>query len=92
MMTTVLVSLFFSFLLSMLLISCTHKPYHPEKTEKEWIIDHEDCEKWAREGIRDQPDTYDAMDEINMSKSCMKKKGWSWRRTGLFDVNNEENE
>ena len=71
-------------------VSCTHKPFHPAKTEKEWTIDHQECEKWAREGIRDEPDTYDAMDEMKMINHCMKKKGWKWKRTGLFNFNYSE--
>ncbi len=65
--------------------SCTHKPYHPTKSEREWAGDHEACEVWVREGIRHEPDTYDDMDEMKMIKNCMKAKGWTWERTGLFN-------
>jgi hypothetical protein len=64
--------------------SCTHKPYHPTKSEREWSIDHESCEVWVREGIRDDPDTYDAFDEMRLIRQCMKDKGWQWERTDLF--------
>lgn len=62
-------------------VSCTHKPYHPEKSDREWAIDHEDCEKRVREDIRDEPDTYDAFDEMRLIRQCMKEKGWQWERT-----------
>ena len=48
--------------IALFLPSCTHKPYHPTKNDREWTIDHEICERWAREGIRDDPDTYDQYD------------------------------
>jgi hypothetical protein len=70
--------------LLLLAAGCTHKPYHPTKSDREWAIDHKACEEWAREGIRDDPDTYDAMDEMKMIKICMKEKGWEWKRTSLF--------
>jgi hypothetical protein len=62
-------------------VSCTHKPYHPEKSDRQWTIDHEACEKWVREGIRDEPDTYDQYDEMRLIRQCMKDKGWQWERT-----------
>jgi len=64
-----------------IVISCTHKPYHPEKSDREWAIDHEACEKWVREGIRDEPDTYDNFDEMRLIRQCMKDKGWQWEQT-----------
>ena len=71
--------------MSLALVSCTHKPYHPTKTDREWTIDHEACEVSVRDGIRSEPDTYDDLDEMKMIKNCMKEKGWEWERTGLFD-------
>jgi hypothetical protein len=65
--------------------SCTHKPYHPTKSDREWSIDHEACEAWVREGIRDEPDTYDNFDEMRLIRQCMKDKGWQWERTDLFN-------
>jgi hypothetical protein len=73
------------FAVVLLSASCTHKPYHPTKSEREWAIDHEACEVWVREGIRDEPDTYDNFDEMRLIRQCMKDKGWQWERTGLFD-------
>jgi hypothetical protein len=80
--------LWFSFLvlaISLFSVSCTHKPYHPTKSEREWTIEHEACEAWVREGIRDEPDTYDNFDEMRLIRQCMKDKGWQWERTDLFD-------
>ena len=80
--------LWFSFLvlaISLFSVSCTHKPYHPTKSEREWTIEHEACEAWVREGIRDEPDTYDNFDEMRLIRQCMKDKGWLWERTDLFD-------
>ena len=72
-------------LLCLLTTSCTHKMVHPSKGDREWTIDHEACETWAREGIRDDPDTYDNFDEMKLINSCMKQKGWEWERTDLFN-------
>lgn len=72
---------------SLFLTSCTHKPFHPTKSEREWNMDHEVCEVWVREGIRDDPDTYDNFDEMRLIRQCMKDKGWQWERTSLFDFN-----
>lgn len=77
--------LFLVLTISLLIVSCTHKPYHPTKSEREWTIDHEACEVWVREGIRDDPDTYDNFDEMRLIRQCMKDKGWQWERTDLFD-------
>ena len=70
-------------------LSCTHKPYHPTKDDRQWAIDHKFCEKWAREGIRDDPDTYDHFDEMRIIRECMKRKGWQWERTSLFNFSKE---
>lgn len=70
--------------ISMVSTSCTHKPFHPTKSDREWTIDHEVCEVWVREGIRDDPDTYDNFDEMRLIRQCMKDKGWQWERTSLF--------
>lgn len=73
----------------LLMVACTHKPYHPTKSEREYSVDHKECEEWAREGIRDEPDTYDDLDEMKMIKICMKEKGWQWQRTDLFRLKKE---
>ena len=65
--------------------SCTHQPYHPTKSEREWAIDNEACQVWVREGIRDDPDTYDDFDEMRLIRQCMKDKGWRWERTDLYN-------
>lgn len=70
---------------SMISTSCTYKPYHPTKSEREWTTDHEACEVWVREGIRDEPDTYDNFDEMRLIHQCMKDKGWQWERADLFN-------
>lgn len=72
--------------------SCTHKPFHPTKSDREWNIDHEACQRWAREGIRDEPDTYDYNDEMRIIWNCMKDKGWQWERTDLFKSKKEQAE
>ena len=69
--------------------SCTHKPFHPTKSDREWAIEQEACEEWVREGIRDQPDTYDVFDEMRLIRRCMKDKGWQWERASLFNFNKE---
>ena len=76
-----------AFMCAALAAGCTHKPVHPTKNEREWTLDHQDCEKWVREGIRDDPDTYDRFDEMRLINQCMKEKGWQWERTSLFDFN-----
>lgn len=57
-------------------LSCIHQPVHPTKSEREWASDHKACEVWARETIREEPDTHDDLDEMKMIKTCMKAKGW----------------
>ena len=76
----------------LLTLSCTHKPYHPTKSEREWSADHKECEEWTRSGIRREPDTYDSYDEMKMIKACMKQKGWQWQRTDLFRFEKEPTE
>jgi hypothetical protein len=66
--------------------ACTHKPTHPHKSDREWVIDHETCQKWVREGIRDKPDTYDFNDEMRLIRNCMRDKGWQWEQTGLLNT------
>jgi hypothetical protein len=79
-------------LLCLLTVSCTHKMVHPLKGDQEWTLDHDACEAWAREGIRDDPDTYDAFDEMKLINSCMRQKGWEWERTDLFDFGKSSTE
>ena len=64
--------------------SCTHKPYHPEKSDRHWAIDHEACEKSVRAEIRGEPYAYDAFDEMRLIKRCMREKGWQWERTNWW--------
>lgn len=72
--------------------ACTYKPVHATKTDREWVADHKACEEWAREGVRQDPDTYDNLDEMKMIKSCMKQKGWTWERTNWFKPETEATE
>lgn len=67
------------------LASCTHKAYHPTKSDREWTIDHQACEVFVREGIRAEPDTFDDFDEMRLIRQCMKEKGWQWERTEFFN-------
>lgn len=76
--------------LAMCTLSCTHKPHHATKSEQEWTSDHQACERWVREGIRDEPDTYDQYDEMRLIKKCMKDKGWQWERTDLFNFKKDD--
>jgi hypothetical protein len=78
--------------MSMAAAACTHRPYHPNKTDREWVVDHEACEVWVREDIRDEPDTYDEFDEMRLIRQCMKDKGWEWQRTGLFNFKQVDDE
>jgi hypothetical protein len=55
---------------------CGYNLKHPTKPRSEWGKDHAECERWVRESIRENPDTYSAMDEMVLIKTCMKKKGW----------------
>ena len=64
---------------------CTHAPTHPTKSEREWTLDHQACERSVREGIRAEPDTYDIYDEMRLIRQCMRDNGWQWKRTGLFN-------
>ena len=64
--------------------SCTHKPYHPDKSDRQWAADNADCEKSVREGVRDEPYAYDMFDEMRLIRRCMQEKGWQWERTDWF--------
>jgi hypothetical protein len=57
-------------------ISCSHRLQHPTKPRSEWASDHAECEQEVREFIRSSPDAYGVVDEMNMIKRCMKRKGW----------------
>jgi hypothetical protein len=74
---------------SMMMMACIQRPFHPTKSEREWTSDHQACERSVREGIRDDPDTYDNFDEMRLIRQCMRDKGWRWERTSLFDFNRE---
>ncbi len=89
-MKKMIVRLIFLMIPFVLSTSCTYKTYHPSKSDREWASDHKICEKWVRESIRDEPDTYDNFDEMKLIKECMRKKGWRWERSGLFGPDREE--
>lgn len=72
--------------------ACTHRPYHPTKSDRQWAVDHEECEKSVLTEIREEPAGYDEFDEMKMIKACMKAKGWRWKRTGLFRSRAEDAE
>ena len=69
--------------------ACTHKPVHPTKSDRQWAADHSACEKSVRDLIRDDPDSYDNLDEMKMIKSCMKQKGWTWERADWLKFKKE---
>ena len=66
------------------LAACTYRPYHPEKSERDWTIDHQACETYVREGIRAEPDTYDKSDEMRLIRRWMQEKGWQGERIDWF--------
>ena len=68
--------LLLSLSLFVLAIGCSHSLQHPTKPRSEWANDHAECEKETREYIRSSPDAYGVVDEMNMIKGCMKRKGW----------------
>jgi hypothetical protein len=68
--------LLLSLSLFVLAIGCSHRLQHPTKPRSEWANDHAECEKEARGYIRSSPDAYGVVDEMNMIKGCMKRKGW----------------
>jgi hypothetical protein len=74
--------------ISLLSAACTYKPVHPNKTDREWTSDNEDCQQSVREALRDEPDTYDNFDEMRLINQCMKAKGWQWERTNLINLDN----
>lgn len=55
---------------------CRTGTWHPSKDRSAWAEDHDECEKIIREGVRDNPQAYDTLDEMKLIKSCMRKKGW----------------
>jgi hypothetical protein len=70
------VFLLWGVLLFVLAIGCSHRLQHPTKPRSAWAADHAECEKETREFIRSSPDAYSVVDEMNMIKGCMKRKGW----------------
>jgi hypothetical protein len=72
---------------------CATGTYHPTKPRSEWANDHRDCERQVRDIIREDPDLYDRGDynnqydmnihteEQRMIKACMRRKGWTSKRT-----------
>jgi len=55
---------------------CRTGTWHPSKDRSEWGKDHAECEEIIRQGVRDNPQSYDTLDEMKLIKSCMGKKGW----------------
>lgn len=55
---------------------CATGTWNPNKDQSEWAQDHADCEEIIRAGIRENPVTYNAVDEVKLIRSCMEKKGW----------------
>lgn len=67
---------------------CATGTYHPTKPRSEWSKDHKDCERQARDIVREDPDIYGEgedrsfvinyhSDEQRMVKECMRRKGWT---------------
>jgi hypothetical protein len=83
---------FAALMASMAMVACVQRPVHPTKSQREWVTDHEACEKSVRSEIRVDPDTYDNFDEMRMIRQCMRDKGWRWERTSLFNFNREQQE
>ena len=67
-----------AFLLSAILVvtGCRTGTRHPTKDRSEWGQDHAECERLIRKGVRENPESYDTLDEMKLIKSCMQKKGW----------------
>lgn len=61
---------------SLIVASCRTGTWHPSKERSEWGKDHAECEQIIRDGVRDNPASYDTLDEMKLIKSCMRKKGW----------------
>jgi len=55
---------------------CRTGTWHQSKDRSEWGKDHAECEEIIRQGVRDNPQSYDTLDEMKLIKSCMGKKGW----------------
>ena len=66
------------FMLSAILIAagCRTGTWHPSKERSEWGKDHAECERIIRDGVREDPQSYDTLDEMKLIKNCMQKKGW----------------
>lgn len=55
---------------------CISRMEHPTKSSTQWTKDHKACEQTVRKLIREDPDSYDTLDEMKLIETCMKKKGW----------------
>jgi hypothetical protein len=60
----------------LILAGCRTGTWHPSKDKSEWGRDHAECEQIIRDGIRENPESYDVVDEVKLIRSCMAKKGW----------------
>ena len=67
---------------------CATGTYHPTKPRSEWVNDHKQCEREARDIAREEPDLYGEdvdrgfvvnyrSEEQLMIKECMRRKGWT---------------
>jgi len=71
--------LFFPALLlsaALIVAGCGTGTRNSTKDRSEWGRDHAACERIIRKGVRENPESYDTLDEMNLIKSCMRKKGW----------------
>ena len=76
---------------ALLFAGCATGTYHPTKPRSEWANDHRDCERQARDIVREEPDLYGEEDDQNfimnyrteeqrMIKECMRRKGWTSKK------------
>ena len=76
------------FITALAVSGCATGTYHPTKPRSEWSNDHKDCERKARDIVRDDPSIYSEdpdlsigvnyhSDEQRMVKECMRRKGWT---------------
>ncbi len=79
---TVVILMLASFLM---VTGCISRMEHPTKSSTQWVGDNNECQQTVRKLIREDPDSFDTLDEMKLIETCMKKKGW--KAKSIFSKN-----
>ena len=68
-------------ILMLMLGGCGVRYYSPDKLDKDWQPDYENCERSVRDEVRKSPDGMTELEEGKLITNCMRQKGWKQQRT-----------